>query len=37
MFIALLLTMTTAMNMSPRWGEAPWRGTIGYKHVIPPE
>jgi hypothetical protein len=23
------------MNMSPRWGEESWRGTIGYKHVTP--
>jgi hypothetical protein len=33
----LLLTRATAMNMSPRWGEEPWRGTVGYKYVTPLE
>jgi hypothetical protein len=31
-----LFTRTTAMNMSPRWGEESWRGTVSYKHLTPP-
>jgi hypothetical protein len=28
-----LFTKATSMNMSPRWGEESWRGTVGYKHL----
>jgi hypothetical protein len=33
----LLLTRAYNYDMSPRWGEETWRGTVGYKHVTPPE